>query len=96
VQASASAPKSLFRRVERTLDAIEHAGDILGTIRNVTSYMTVNFRDDLGILGGRIYRLEGNEYELVQVFGTADQAPLGTTSHATTRPSRRCSSRASS
>jgi sigma-B regulation protein RsbU (phosphoserine phosphatase) len=78
VQASASAPKSLFRRVERTLDAIEHAGDILGTIRNVTSYMTVKFRDDLGILGGRIYRLEGNEYELVQVFGTADQAPLGT------------------
>ncbi|MGD1147415.1 MAG: PP2C family protein-serine/threonine phosphatase [Thermoanaerobaculaceae bacterium] len=78
VQVTASAPKSLFRRVERTLDAIEHAGDILGTIRNVTSYMTVNFREDLGILGGRIYRLEGNEYELVQVFGTADQAPLGT------------------
>jgi phosphoserine phosphatase RsbU/P len=74
----ASAPKSLFRRVERTLDAIEHAGDILGTIRNVTSYMTVNFRDDLGIVGGRIYRLDGNDYELVQVFGTADGAPLGT------------------
>ncbi|HQT96173.1 MAG TPA: PP2C family protein-serine/threonine phosphatase [Thermoanaerobaculaceae bacterium] len=78
VQAPISTPKSLFRRVERTLDAIEHAGDILGTIRNVTSYMTVNFRDDLGILGGRIYRLEGNEYELVQVFGTADAGALGT------------------
>ncbi|HVN76479.1 MAG TPA: PP2C family protein-serine/threonine phosphatase [Thermoanaerobaculaceae bacterium] len=78
VQATASTPKSLFRRVERTLDAIEHAGDILGTIRNVTSYMTVNFRDDLGILGGRIYRLVDTEYELVQVFGTADPAPLGT------------------
>ena len=78
VQAPASTPKSLFRRVERTLDAIEHAGDILGTIRNVTSYMTVNFRDDLGILGGRIYRLDGSQYELVQVFGTADPAPIGT------------------
>ncbi len=78
VQATVSTPKSLFRRVERTLDAIEHAGEILGTIRNVTSYMTANFRDDLGILGGRIYRLEGNEYELGQVFGTADSAPLGT------------------
>jgi sigma-B regulation protein RsbU (phosphoserine phosphatase) len=78
VPAPASTPKSLFRRVERTLDAIEHAGDILGTIRNVTSYMTVNFRDDLGIVGGRIYRLDGHEYELVQVFGTADPAPIGT------------------
>ena len=78
VPAPASTPKSLFRRVERTLDAIEHAGDILGTIRNVTSYMTVNFREDLGIVGGRIYRLDGHQYELVQVFGTADSAPIGT------------------
>ena len=76
-QLPVSTPKSLFRRVERTLDAIEHAGDILGTIGNVTSYMTANFRDDLGILGGRIYRLEGNEYDLVQVFGTADAGAIG-------------------
>ena len=73
-----STPKSLFRRVERTLGAIEDAGDILGTIRNVAAYMTVNFRDDLGILGGRIYRFESNMYELVQVFGTADPAVVGT------------------
>ena len=76
-QLPVSTPKSLFRRVERTLDAIEHAGDILGTIGNVTSYMTANFRDDLGILGGRIYRLEGSEYDLVQVFGTADAGAIG-------------------
>ncbi len=74
---SASTPKSLFRRVERTLGAIEAAGDVLGTIRNVASYMTHNFREDLGILGGRIYRLDGNVYELVQVFGTADAKPIG-------------------
>jgi sigma-B regulation protein RsbU (phosphoserine phosphatase) len=78
VQAGASTPKSLFRRVERTLDAIEHAGDILGTIRNVASYMTANFRDDLGIVGGRIYRLDEDEYELVHVFGTADASKVGT------------------
>jgi sigma-B regulation protein RsbU (phosphoserine phosphatase) len=78
VQASASTPKSLFRRVERTLDAIEHAGDILGTIRNVASYMTANFRDDLGIVGGRIYRLDEDEYELVHAFGTADASKIGT------------------
>jgi serine phosphatase RsbU (regulator of sigma subunit) len=73
-----STPKSLFRRVERTLGAIEDAGDILGTIRNVAAYMTVNFREDLGILGGRIYRLDGNQYDLVQVFGTAEPAVVGT------------------
>jgi sigma-B regulation protein RsbU (phosphoserine phosphatase) len=78
VPVRASTPKSLFRRVERTLDAIDHAGDILGTIRNVASYMTANFRDDLGIVGGRIYRLDEDEYELVHVFGTADTVPIGT------------------
>ncbi|HUK12956.1 MAG TPA: PP2C family protein-serine/threonine phosphatase [Thermoanaerobaculaceae bacterium] len=73
-----AAAKSLFRRVERTLDTIEHGEDILATIRNVAGYMTANFRDDLGILGGRIYRLDDNEYELVQVFGTALDGALGT------------------
>ena len=64
-------PKSLFRRVEKTLDTIEHGQDILATIRNVAEYMTANFRHDLGILGGRIYKLADQAYELVQVFGTA-------------------------
>jgi serine phosphatase RsbU (regulator of sigma subunit) len=73
-----STPKSLFRKVERTLDAIEHGSDILGTIRNVAEHMTVNFRGDLGILGGRVYRLDDNEYELVEAFGTARGTPLGT------------------
>lgn len=73
-----SAPKSLFKRVERTLDAIEHGEDILGTIRNVASYMTANFRDDLGMLGGRIYRLDEIDYELVHTFGSAAETPLGT------------------
>ncbi|MFZ5786084.1 MAG: hypothetical protein ACOY3Y_06550, partial [Acidobacteriota bacterium] len=71
------APKSLFKRVERTLDTIEHGDDVIGTIRNVASFMTANFRDDLGILGGRIYRLNEDEYELVHVFGSAEGVPLG-------------------
>ena len=71
-------PKSLFRRVERTLDAIVQGDDILGTIRNVAEHMTANFRDDLGIIGGRIYGLFGDNYELVQGFGSASDAPVGT------------------
>lgn len=71
------APKSLFKRVERTLDTIEHGDDVIGTIRNVASFMTANFRDDLGILGGRIYRVNDDDYELVHVFGSAEGVPLG-------------------
>jgi hypothetical protein len=71
-------PKSLFRRVERTLDAIQQGEDILGTIRNVAEHMTTNFREDLGILGGRIYGLFGDNYELLQGFGSASDAPVGT------------------
>jgi len=73
-----STPKSLFRKVERTLDAIEHGSDILGTIRNVAEHMAVNFRADLGLLGGRVYRLDDNEYELMETFGSARGTPLGT------------------
>jgi sigma-B regulation protein RsbU (phosphoserine phosphatase) len=72
-----STSKSLFRRVERALDTIEHGEDILGTIRNVAEYMTANFQDGLGILGGRIYRLDEDEYELVGGFGSAAGAPVG-------------------
>jgi serine phosphatase RsbU (regulator of sigma subunit) len=74
----ASTPKSLFRKVERTLDAIERGSDSLGTILNVAEYMTVNFRSDFGIIGGRVYRLDDNEYELVEAFGSARGTPLGT------------------
>lgn len=77
--AHGGAPKSLFRRVEKTLDAIEHGGTILETISNVAEHMTMNFRDDLGIMGGRIYRLYGNSYELVLAFGAASPSSLGAT-----------------
>ena len=39
--------------------------------------MVSNFRDELGISGGRIYRLDEDDYELVQVFGGASDQPLG-------------------
>jgi sigma-B regulation protein RsbU (phosphoserine phosphatase) len=72
-----STSKSLFRRVERALDTIEHGEDILGTIRNAAEYMTATFHHDLGILGGRIYRLDEDEYELVGGFGSGVEAPIG-------------------
>jgi sigma-B regulation protein RsbU (phosphoserine phosphatase) len=70
-------PKWLFRKVERTLDAIQQGSDMLGTIRNVAEHMTVNFGAELGILGGRVYRLDDNEYELLETFGSARGTPAG-------------------
>ena len=76
-QPRGSAPKSLFRRVERTLDTIEHGETSLGTIVNVAEYMTANFRDDLGLTGGRIYRLDDEAYELVATFGSVERSVIG-------------------
>ena len=77
MQPRGSAPKSLFRRVERTLDTIEHGETSLGTIVNVAEYMTANFRDDLGLTGGRIYRLDDAAYELVATFGSVERSVIG-------------------
>lgn len=74
----ATKPKSLFKRVERTLGLIQQEEDLLGTIRNVAAYMVTNFRNELGISGGRIYKLDEDVYELVQVFGSASYLSLGT------------------
>ncbi len=70
-----SAPKSLFRRVERTLSTIERGEDILATIQNVAEYMVTNFREDLGIIGGRLYKRADDGYELVGSFGAATPPP---------------------
>jgi serine phosphatase RsbU (regulator of sigma subunit) len=72
--------KSLFRRIERTLSAIDRGDDILSTISNVADHVVTNFRADLGLVGGRLYRrTEDDLYELVGTFGTAAPPPLGTT-----------------
>ena len=76
-QTRGSAPKSLFRRVERTLDTIEHGETSLGTIVNVAEYMTANFQEDLGLTGGRIYRLDDTGYELVATFGSVEASVIG-------------------
>jgi len=39
--------------------------------------MTVNFGNDLGIVGGRVYRLDDNEYELMETFGSARATAAG-------------------
>lgn len=77
VMAAPPSPKSLFRRVGRTLSAIEQGETPLATIRAAADHMVRNFHGELGVVGGRIYRLEGTAYELVDTFGQTPQVPAG-------------------
>lgn len=74
---SQASPKSLFRRVAKTLSAIHKEETPLATIRAAAEHMVGNFRGELGLLGGRIYRLEGTYYELVGTFGQTQKVELG-------------------
>lgn len=77
VIAGPPSPKSMFRRVAKTLSVIEQGENPLATIRAAADHMVRNFHAELGVVGGRIYRLEGTSYELVDTFGQTPSAPIG-------------------
>ena len=63
--------KRLLLQVERTLETIESAATTRFTIEQIAETIATNFRDELGITGGRIYELseDDNCYMLVGRFG---------------------------
>jgi len=70
--------KRLLTTVEQTLAQIESAGTRRLTIEQIADTIATNFRDELGITGGRIYELnDENSYELVGRFGVSHDGPLG-------------------
>ena len=70
--------KRLLSQVERTLEQIENAGSRRLTIEQIADTIAANFRDELGITGGRIYEAAGdNTYQLVGRFGVSVESPLG-------------------
>src|SRR5437762_3374595 len=72
--------KSLLTKVEKTLAQIESAGTRRLTIEQIGETIATNFRDELGITGGRIYEATGdNTYELVGRFGKSNEGELGIT-----------------
>ncbi len=70
--------KKLLTQVERTLGQIESAESTRFTIEQLGETIAMNFRDELGITGGRIYEVndQGN-YELVSRFGAVRNGALG-------------------
>lgn len=70
--------KRLLSHVERTLEQIEMTAATSSTIQQIGEVIATNFRDDLGITGGRIYEARENDtYELVGRFGLAHDGELG-------------------
>ncbi len=70
--------KNLLTKVERTLEQIESAESTRFTIELIAETIAANFRDELGITGGRIYELnDDNYYELVGRFGATHDMSLG-------------------
>src|SRR5437868_7785261 len=70
--------KNLLTKVERTLEQIESAESTRFTIEQIAETIATNFRDELGITGGRIYELaDGDNYLLAGQFGLTANASIG-------------------
>jgi phosphoserine phosphatase RsbU/P len=67
--------KSLFRKVEKALQRIQRSSDPSSTIAETASAVIDNFKDELGVHGGRLYERRDEGYELTRVFGGAVAAP---------------------
>jgi sigma-B regulation protein RsbU (phosphoserine phosphatase) len=69
--------RDLMKKVEQVAGAIDRADDVGSTIRTVMESLITQFRHELGIVGGRLYRRRGAGYDLEGVFGQAKEAPPG-------------------
>jgi phosphoserine phosphatase RsbU/P len=61
--------RSLFRKVEKAIEAIESSPDVASTITRTASAVMEHFRDDLCVRGGRLYERRDGGYELTRTFG---------------------------
>jgi len=69
--------KSVFRKVEKAIEAIEKSSDVSSTIAEAAGAVIENFREELGVTGGRLYESRDGGYELTRTFGGAREIPPG-------------------
>lgn len=60
-----------MKKVENFVTAIEHAEDVGTTLHAAVAAIVAQFRDELGIYGGRLYRSDGPDYVLLATFPDA-------------------------
>lgn len=68
--------KRLLTQVERTLEQIDTSDSLTTTVGQIADTIAVNFRDELGITGGRVYEARDDTYELVGRFGQQHEGEL--------------------
>jgi hypothetical protein len=68
--------KAWYRKLERTLDAIERSEDVAGMLSDALASIVRDFREELGVIGGRLYRKERGKYVLTHQTGKSS-APIG-------------------
>lgn len=70
--------KKLLTQVERTLEQIDMSETTTSTsVAQIAEHIASNFRDQLGITGGRIYASRDDTFELVGRFGEEHSGALG-------------------
>ena len=70
--------KRLLTQVERTLEQIDTSDSptMTATVEQIGETIAANFRDELGITGGRVYEARDDSYELVGRFGEQHEGEL--------------------
>ena len=68
--------KAWYRKLERTLDAIERSHDMADMLSAALSSIVRDFREELGVVGGRLYERKGSRYVLMHQTGKS-RAPIG-------------------
>src|SRR5689334_22435998 len=68
--------KKLLTQVERTLEQIDTSDSPTTTVAQIGETIAANFRDQLGITGGRVYEVRDDAYELVGRFGQQHDGEL--------------------
>jgi len=69
--------RELMKKVEHAVETIERTDDVGDTIHTVTSLIIGQFRDELGLYAGRLYRRHGSHLVLQKAFGEAKELPPG-------------------
>jgi sigma-B regulation protein RsbU (phosphoserine phosphatase) len=71
--------KRLLTQVERTLEQIETDESPTQTVAQLAETIATNFREELGITGGRVYELRDDDdtWELVSRFGQSHEGEIG-------------------
>lgn len=69
--------QELIKRVESAVAAIGETEDLGRMVHSLVQTAIRDFRKELGIYGGRLYKRDGKDYVLIQTFADAKPLPPG-------------------